>query len=84
MHINRLGQSENRACQKDLCKYNNGMNGQKGRPFRDPEAGATKIVPIRMTDAEKNTFNKAAKQAKVTLSEWIRDRLARVAKRELK
>ncbi|MDP7559443.1 MAG: hypothetical protein QF745_02750 [Planctomycetota bacterium] len=60
------------------------MNAKVGRPARDPKAGASKIVPIRMTDAEKAEFQRAAKRAKLSLSEWIRDRLGKTAKREAK
>jgi hypothetical protein len=65
-----------------LCRYNISMTGQRGRPLRDPIAGSSKIVPIRMTNAEKKMFVRAAKRAKVTLSEWIRNRLTKAAKRE--
>jgi hypothetical protein len=53
-----------------------------GRPPRDPKSGATKIVPIRLTDAEKALYQRAASKAGMTLSEWIRDRLDKAAKHE--
>jgi predicted HicB family RNase H-like nuclease len=37
---------------------------------------------VRLTDAEKAEYQKAAKRAGVSLSEWIRDRLDKAAKRE--
>ncbi len=37
-----------------------------------------------MTEAEKIQFQRAAKRAKLSLSEWIRDRLGKAAKREAK
>ena len=53
-----------------------------GRPPRDPKAGAAKIVPIRLTDAEKTVYQRAASKAGLTLSEWVRDRLGKAAKLE--
>ncbi len=55
-----------------------------GRPPRDPGGNAAKIQPIRLTDAERETFRDAADRAGVSLSEWIRDRLLKAAKRESK
>ena len=60
------------------------MDRKAGRPTRDPKGGSSKIVPVRMTDDERTQFQRAAKRAKMTLSGWIRDRLARAAKREAK
>jgi hypothetical protein len=53
-----------------------------GRPPRDPKAGAAKLVPIRLTDAEKAVYQRAAAKAGMTLSDWVRDRLDKAAKRE--
>jgi hypothetical protein len=53
-----------------------------GRPPRDPKAGAAKIVPIRMTEGEKASYQRAATKAGLTLSDWVRDRLDKAAKRE--
>ena len=75
-------QSLNCPCQTEFRKYNIGMRAKVGRPARDPKAGPSKIVPIRMTDAEKAEYQRAAKRAKLSLSEWIRDRLGKAAKRE--
>jgi predicted HicB family RNase H-like nuclease len=57
------------------------MADKVGRPARDQKSGAAKIVPIRMSDAEKAAYQKAAKRAKVSLSEWIRDQLDKAAGR---
>ena len=69
-----------RGCAKEFRIYNSGMTA--GRPPRDPKAGAAKIVPIRLTDAEKTEYQRAANKAKLSLSEWVRDRLGKAAKRE--
>jgi hypothetical protein len=55
-----------------------------GRPPRDPEQGAAKIFPVLLTDVEKATYARAAKRAGLTISEWLRDRLSKAAKRESK
>lgn len=70
-----------KGCVKEFCAYNTGMADKVGRPARDPKSGAAKIVPIRMSDAEKAAYQKAAKRSKQTLSEWIRDQLDKAAGR---
>ena len=60
------------------------MDRKPGRPPRDPDEGASKIVPIRMTEAEHQRYQSAAGRAKMSLSEWARDRLDKAAKRESK
>jgi predicted HicB family RNase H-like nuclease len=72
------------ACRLEFRKYNTGMKNKGGRPLRDPSEGASKIVPIRMTGAEHQRYQDAAEQAKLSLSEWARDRLDKAAKRESK
>jgi hypothetical protein len=70
-----------RVARKNFVNTISGM-AKAGRPPRDAKAGATKIVPIRLTDAEKVVYQRAASKAGLTLSEWVRDRLSRAAKRE--
>ncbi len=60
------------------------MEKKPGRPPRDPAEGPSKIVPIRMTEAERDRYQHAAQQAGKSLSEWVRERLDRAAKRESK
>jgi len=38
------------------------MANKVGRPTRDPDGGAAKLVPIRLTDAEKAEYQKAASE----------------------
>jgi predicted HicB family RNase H-like nuclease len=57
------------------------MGNKVGRPTRVKGAGAAKIFPIRLTAAEKAAYQKAAKRAGKSLSEWIRDQLDRAAGR---
>lgn len=60
------------------------MKRKPGRPARDPEGIASKLFPIRLTDTEKSEYERAAVRAGVSVSEWIRERLNRAAKREAK
>jgi predicted HicB family RNase H-like nuclease len=53
-----------------------------GRPTRDPSGQASKLFPVRLTDAEREEYGQAAERAGMSVSEWIRDRLAKAAKRE--
>jgi hypothetical protein len=55
-----------------------------GRPTRDPKGIAAKIFPVLLTAAEKDEYARAAKRAGISISEWLRDRLGKAAKREFK
>ena len=55
-----------------------------GRPPRDSKAGAAKIFPVLLTDSEKDEYARAARRAGMSISEWVRDRLSKAAKRESK
>jgi len=55
---------------------------EPGRPARDPSGEPAKIVPIRMTDAERALYQRAADKARLSLSEWVRGCLSRAAKRQ--
>lgn len=65
-----------------ISYYVIGMDAKLGRPARDPKGNPAQIVPIRMTQDERNAYQRAAGKAKLSLSEWARDRLTRAAKRE--
>jgi hypothetical protein len=60
------------------------MANKPGRPPRDPSGLASKILPVRLTDAERTTYQRAAKAARLSLSGWIRDRLDKAAARDLR
>jgi uncharacterized protein (DUF1778 family) len=55
-------------------------------PGRPPigENTQTARVYVRAEDSDKVLFEDAAEAAGISLSEWIRDRLVKAAKRELK
>ena len=60
------------------------MAKKVGRPTRDPQGVASKLFPVRLTDGERAEYERAAERARLTVSGWIRDRLAKAAKRESK
>ena len=63
------------------------MSTQKsrmGRPPKSPEERKAGIVAFRADEAERSELDQAANAAGMKLSDWIRDRLSKAAKRELK
>jgi hypothetical protein len=54
----------------------------RGRPAAEnPDDNRSEIVPVRMSPAERESCERAAERAKTGLSAWIRDSLAKAAKR---
>lgn len=56
----------------------------KGRPRVPKAEKLAEIVQFRLTTEERQDCEEAAEKAGVKFSEWIRGRLLRCAKRELK
>lgn len=56
----------------------------RGRPKLDAEGGPSKYLTIRTAESDQDAYKAAAQRAGLTLSEWIRDRLTKAAKRESK
>jgi len=56
----------------------------KGRPRLKKAEQLAEIVQFRLTAGERQECEKAAEKAGERFSAWIRDRLLRAAKRELK
>ncbi|HKO42182.1 MAG TPA: hypothetical protein VJU84_02750 [Pyrinomonadaceae bacterium] len=52
---------------------------KRGRPPLAKGQVKAKIVPMRLHDADVKLFEKAAKQTKQTLSEWMRSTLREAA-----
>ena len=52
-----------------------------GRPPLDPGEAKDQVYQLRLTAAERASYEAAAKRAGKTLSAWIRDKLSRAAKR---
>lgn len=59
------------------------MKTKLGRPPKAP-GGLGSVFQIRLSDAEKADYQKAAERAGVPLAEWMRARLNSAAKRESK
>jgi len=60
------------------------MKNKIGRPRKAREDSLTEIVPIRLTQTEREQCELAAKGAGRKLTAWIRERAVRAAKREVK
>jgi uncharacterized protein (DUF1778 family) len=54
-----------------------------GRPKKKPDAVKTEWIEMRVEKSEKDAFRVAAEAAGLPLSGWIRQRLRRVARKEL-
>ena len=57
------------------------MTNKGGRPTKVP-GGFRQVLRIRLTDAERAEYQKAADRAGVPLSERVRDCLGKAAKRK--
>jgi predicted HicB family RNase H-like nuclease len=57
------------------------MEKRMGRPPLDPGEAKNQVYQLRMTSAEREQWETAAKRAGKSLSAWIRERLNRAAKR---
>lgn len=54
-----------------------------GRPKKSPDAVKVDYIEIRCEESEKVAFRAAAEAAGLPLSGWVRERLRRVARKEL-
>jgi uncharacterized protein (DUF1778 family) len=59
------------------------MKPKRGAPKKPPERAKGALVQLRLNPAEKAGFVQAADLDGKKLSEWIRDRLRRMAREEL-
>jgi hypothetical protein len=57
---------------------------KRGRPRKPKAERVTEVVALRMTQGELADCERAASQADTKLSDWMRDRLSKAAKRESK
>ena len=55
-------------------------NAAMARPKKPPGEAATERIDLRLTPAERETYERAAKRADKTLSAWIKERLNKAAK----
>jgi hypothetical protein len=58
------------------------MKKQIGRPPLSPGEAKGAVLQIRLTEAQRAEYAQAAERAGMSLSAWIRDRLAKASKRE--
>ena len=54
-----------------------------GRPKKDSDQRQTESLDVRLTEAEKQAFKNAADVSGMAVSAWVRERLRRVAAKEL-
>ena len=54
-----------------------------GRPKKQDQSRQSEVIPIRLTQAEKESFQLCADLAGISLSSWTRERLRLAAIREL-
>jgi predicted HicB family RNase H-like nuclease len=57
------------------------MANSKGRPPKAPDKVLGTRLELRLTAAERKAYEQAAKKAKLSVSEWIRDCLSKAAGR---
>ena len=55
----------------------------RGRPPKEADQLRSESLLVRLEAGEKETFRSAADKAGVSLSDWVRERLKRIATREL-
>lgn len=56
----------------------------RGRPKKDPDDLLAERLELRLTTAERESYQRAADRAGVSISKWMRDVLLRAAKRRTK
>jgi hypothetical protein len=56
---------------------------KRGRPRKHPDAVKVEYIEVRCEESEKTAFRAAAEAAGLPMSGWIRERLRRVARKEL-
>ena len=57
---------------------------RRGRPKKSSDELQTEYLDVRLVTAEKEAFKSAADLAGMALSAWVRDRLRKNAKEELR
>jgi predicted HicB family RNase H-like nuclease len=56
----------------------------RGRPPKPQEEVLNTRLELRLAAAERDEYERAAEKAGVSLAAWMRDRLSKAAKRELR
>jgi uncharacterized protein (DUF1778 family) len=55
----------------------------RGRPKKRPEETLSERFDLRLSAAEREEFERAADEANLGVSAWMRDRLLKIARREI-
>lgn len=55
----------------------------KTRHYKPPEALKSVVIPLRVTEEQRDLFVRAAQAKKCLLSHWLRDAGERIARTEL-
>jgi uncharacterized protein (DUF1778 family) len=58
------------------------METKRGRPPKPTDELQTERIELRVTSAERQSYDAAAEKAGKSLSAWIRERLAAAARRQ--
>lgn len=59
------------------------MKKKMGRPQKSADKQKSRYLQVRVTDAEKAAFDRAADLAGIDLSAWVRERLRMIARKEV-
>jgi predicted HicB family RNase H-like nuclease len=57
------------------------MTNPKGQPRKSPDRVRSQMLQLRLTVGERKAYEQAAKKAKLSVSEWIRDCLSKATGR---
>jgi predicted HicB family RNase H-like nuclease len=57
------------------------MANPKGQPKKSPDRVRSQMLQLRLTVGERKAYEHAAKKAKLSVSEWIRDCLSKATGR---
>jgi hypothetical protein len=67
-----------------FCRTISAMKARMGRPPKPVTERLTERLEVRAAADEKTDFERSAALAGLKLSDWIRDRLKRASRRELR
>lgn len=54
------------------------MTNSKGAPKKSADSVRSEMLRLRLTVGERKAYDQAAKKSRLSVSEWIRERLAEV------
>ena len=60
------------------------MTNSKGAPKKSADSVRSEMLRLRLTVGERKLYEQAAKKARLSISEWIRERLAEITTRNSK